>query len=40
MARMSIDDTIARDPRITVLAKLLGWTRRETVGCLVAEVRR
>lgn len=38
MARMSVDDTIARDPRITMLAAALGWSRRETVGCLVADI--
>ena len=38
MARMSIDDMIGRDPRITMLAQALGWSRRETVGCLVAEI--
>jgi hypothetical protein len=38
MARMSIDDSVARDPRITKLAKLLGWSKRETVGCLVLDV--
>jgi hypothetical protein len=38
MARMSIDDMVARDPRITVLAKLIGWSRRETLGCLVGDV--
>jgi hypothetical protein len=38
MARMSIDDKVCRDPRITVLAEILGWSRRETVGCLVLDV--
>lgn len=38
MARMSIDDMVGRDPRITVLAKLIGWSRRETLGCLVGDV--
>ncbi len=38
MARMSIDDKICRDPRITVLAATLGWSRRETVGCLMLDV--
>lgn len=38
MARMSIDDMVARDPRITALADRLGWSRRETVGCLVSDV--
>lgn len=38
MARMSVDDMIARDPRITILAGMLGWSRREALGCLVGEV--
>jgi len=38
MARMSIDDSVQRDPRITKLAKTLGWTRRETAGALICEV--
>lgn len=38
MARMSIDDMVARDPRITMLTERLGWTRREVVGCLVQDV--
>jgi len=38
MARMSVDDSVARDPRITLLASVLGWTRREVVGCLVCDV--
>lgn len=38
MARMSIDDTLSRDPRVKVLAATLGWSRRETVGCLVMDV--
>lgn len=38
MARMSIDDKVCRDPRITVLAGALGWSRRETVGCLILDV--
>ncbi len=38
MARMSIDDKVGRDPRITILAGLLGWSRRETIGCLVLDV--
>ena len=38
MARMSIDDSVGRDPRVTILAKLMGWSRRETVGCLVCDV--
>lgn len=35
---MSLDDKISRDPRITALANALGWTRRETLGCLVGEI--
>ncbi|MBA3841200.1 MAG: conserved phage C-terminal domain-containing protein [Actinobacteria bacterium] len=35
---MSIDDSVARDPRITELAKVLNWKRREVVGCLVQDV--
>jgi hypothetical protein len=38
MARMSIDDMVQRDPRVTLLAIALGWSRRETLGCLVGEV--
>ena len=38
MARMSIDDMVGRDPRITMLAQTLGWSRREVVGCLVSDV--
>lgn len=38
MARMSIDDMVVRDPRITKLARLVGWSRRETIGCLVMDV--
>lgn len=38
MARMSIDDSVARDPRITLLGSLLGLSRHETVGILVCEV--
>lgn len=38
MARMSVDDMVARDPRITLLASQLKWSRRETVGCLIADV--
>jgi hypothetical protein len=38
VARMSIDDKVCRDPRITVLAATLGWSRRETVGCLILDV--
>jgi hypothetical protein len=35
MARMSIDDAVLRDPRITELAALAGWSRREALGCLL-----
>lgn len=35
MARMSVDDAVLRDPRIDILAKLTGWSRRETLGCLI-----
>lgn len=35
---MSIDDSVQRDPRITKLAKLAEWSRRETLGCLVGDV--
>lgn len=35
---MSIDDMVQRDPRITKLAQLVGWSRRETVGCLIVDV--
>jgi len=38
MARMSIDDKVGRDPRITLLALALGWSKRELVGCLVLDV--
>lgn len=38
MARMSIDDAVGRDPRITMLAELVGWSRYETVGRLVCDV--
>jgi hypothetical protein len=38
MARMSVDDMVVRDQRITKLAKLIGWSRRETLGCLVMDV--
>ena len=38
VARMSVDDKVSRDPRITMLSKALGWSRRETVGCLIVEV--
>ncbi len=35
MARMSIDDMVTRDDRVKYLAKLCGWNRRETIGCLL-----
>ncbi len=35
---MSIDDKVGRDPRITILALALGWSKRELVGCLVLDV--
>jgi hypothetical protein len=35
---MSIDDKVGRDPRITILALSLGWSKRELVGCLVLDV--
>lgn len=35
MARMSVDDSVLRDPRIDILAELTGWSRRETLGCLL-----
>jgi hypothetical protein len=35
MARMSIDDRALRDPRILRLARLTGWSRRETIGALL-----
>lgn len=35
MARMSIDDSALRDPRVLRLAKRLGWSRRETIGALL-----
>lgn len=38
MARMSVDDMVGRDPRVRLLAKSLGWSVRETVGCLVIDV--
>ncbi len=34
MARMSVDDSFGRDPRVVRLATLCGWSRRETMGCL------
>lgn len=38
MARMSIDDMLSRDPRLMRLAKLCGWSKRETAGALVLDV--
>jgi hypothetical protein len=38
MPRMSIDDRAGRDPRVAHLAKLQGWSLRETRGCLAFEV--
>ncbi len=35
MARMAIDDSFMRDPRVIRLSKLCGWSRRETNGCLL-----
>ena len=35
MARMSVDDRFLRDPRVKKLAKLCGWSRRETMGALL-----
>ena len=35
MARMSIDDSMGRDPRVLILAQLCGWSRRETMGALL-----
>ncbi len=35
MARMSIDDCVLRDPRVVRLARVCGWNRRETIGCLL-----
>lgn len=35
MARMSIDDQVLRDPRVIRLSKLMSWSRRETLGCLL-----
>lgn len=34
MARMSIDDSAGRDPRVKRLGRALGWSRRETLGAL------
>lgn len=38
MARMSIDDSFARDTRLDDLAEFCGWTRRETAGCLQLDI--
>lgn len=35
MARMSIDDSFFRDPRVLHLAEACGWSLRETRGCLL-----
>lgn len=35
MARMSIDDKFLRDSRVKLLGNRLGWSRRETMGCLL-----
>jgi hypothetical protein len=35
---MSIDDKVGRDPRVTMLALAVGWSKRELVGCLVLDV--
>jgi hypothetical protein len=35
MPRMSIDSKFSRDPRVLRLAKSCGWSRRETMGCLL-----
>lgn len=35
MARMSIDDSVTRDARVAVLAKLCGWNRYEALGHLL-----
>lgn len=35
MARMSVDDSALRDPRVLRLAKKVGWSRRETLGALL-----
>lgn len=32
---MSIDDSFLRNPRVVVLGKLCGWSRRETMGALL-----
>lgn len=35
MARMSIDDSFLRDPRVARLGEMYGWSVRETRGCLL-----
>lgn len=35
MARMSVDDSALRDPRVLRLARAVGWSRRETLGALL-----
>lgn len=35
MARMSIDDSFSREARFDHLAEICGWSRRETVGCIL-----
>lgn len=35
MARMSIDDKFLRDPRVVLLGRRFGWSRRETMGALI-----
>lgn len=35
MARMSIDDSLLRDPRVKDLAARLGWHRHQVIGCLL-----
>src|SRR5580704_5404742 len=38
MARMSVDDSVGRDPRITGLARIVGLERNAVVGILVCSV--
>lgn len=38
MARQSTDDGIGRDPRFDRMAELVGWTKRELVGCFSLDV--
>ena len=35
MARISVDDSLLRDPRVVRLARACGWSRRETIGALL-----